>query len=114
METIKKTPNFHQNAYVSAEISDLESLGWDFLSDHESVAQSQEISLEEAIRYNHTHYHVNIKVNEDGRTGWYFQQNAEFGNEVSDIEPTGDDEQTIKDLYQLHSEDKLWHIYEGQ
>jgi hypothetical protein len=109
METLKF--NFANNFRTKAEIKDLEELGWSFDSDYASIAEAQGITEEEAKEWENENYHVVIQVDEEGKTEWYFQntmKDQQGISETSDKESTGDDEQTIKDLNQLYSEDKLW------
>ena len=70
-----------------------------------------ELTEENAWDYVYSTYHVEITVNEEGKTFWRYvnTQKSDNGiNEGSDNEATGDDEQTLEDLKQLHSEGKLW------
>lgn len=91
--------NFHKSAKASVWMSDLADLGWEL---------SDEIDSEDT-------YHIDITVDEKGKTFWNLtntQREQEGIWEGSDMEKTGDDEQTIKDLYKLHSEGKLWDVRE--
>ena len=101
-------PNFHKNAQARVSFCDLDNLGWDFTSIYEGVAQAQGITFDEAKRYENENYYILIQVTENGGTTMTVaKDNTSYGSEW-----TGDDEQTIKDLYQLHSEGKLWNITE--
>ncbi len=98
--------NFAKNFTAKVEIADLEKLGWEFSPTYEDVSKAKGISEEEAKIWENENYHVEIEVREDGSTFWASCSND--GNNFSDKEATGDDQQTIEDLEKLHSEGKLW------
>lgn len=109
METTKF--NFTKNFTAKSEIADLEKLGWEFDPTYKDVAKAKGISYEEAKDWENENYHVEIVVDDEGATFWrtvHTQREAEGINEGSDNEKTGDDQQTIEDLKQLHKEGKLW------
>ena len=94
--------NFGKNFTANAEIADLEKLGWTLDFDENNDEEKKE---------NNEKYHVEITVNEEGKTFWRILNTSKYDNginEGSDNEETGDDKQTIKDLNQLHEEGKLW------
>lgn len=101
--------NFGKNFTANAGINDLQRLGWEF--DVDDTAEALNISLENAWDYIVQTYHVEITVNENGKTFWNYVNTQKADNgifEGSDREFTGDDRQTIKDLKQLHEEGNIW------
>jgi hypothetical protein len=101
--------NFAKNFYANVEIADLMRLGWEF--DVEDTAEALGLSEEGAWDYVCRTYHVEIKVDENGKTFWRYvnSQKADNGiDEGSDNESTGDDEQTIQDLEKLSKVGMLW------
>ena len=109
MQTTKL--NFGKNFRASVEIAELEKLGWEFDPTYEDVAKAKDITEEEAKAYENDNYHVEITVDQDGKTfnrTVNTQQKANGINEGSDDEATGDDAQTIEDLKKLYAEGKLW------
>ena len=102
---------FEKNFAASVEIAELEKLGWEFESTYLDVAEAKGISEEKAKAYENENYHVEITVDEDGKTfdrTVSKKQIANGINEGSDNAATGDDAQTIEDLKKLHAEGKLW------
>lgn len=95
METTNQNIDFSKNVRVSAEIQDLINLGWvlDDIIDAEN-------------------HHIEITVTDESKTLWCIVKTVTENNtfEGSDNEDTGDDEQTIKDIQKLYSENKLWDI----
>ena len=107
METTKF--NFAKNFTAKAEMRDLMRLGWEF--DIEDTMNALDLTEENAWDYVCKTYHVEIKVDEDGSTFWRYVNTQKSNNgidEGSDNEATGDDEQTIEDLKELHAEGNLW------
>lgn len=92
-----ETPNFYRSVKVSVYIQDLADLGWEL---------SDELDSQD-------NYHIDITVDDEGKTSWCLTNTEKMRNRIwegSDKEATGDDEQTIKDLYVLYSKGSLFNI----
>ena len=118
METKLNPQNYYNKQFpfknsfrVSAEVADLEQLGWDF--DYQETADAMGITLEEARSYVYETYHIDITVNEDGKTFWNYTNTHKQEDgywEGSDKEPTGDDQATMNDIRHLYSQNRLWNV----
>ena len=89
-------PNVEPGQY-EIEIAELESLGWDFWPEYDQIRDFRypEKSNEEIQKEWHRLYNVIVTVHENGITEWRFDAGAAFSNN----QHTGDDDQTIKDVY---------------
>lgn len=107
METTKL--NFAKNFRANVEMRDLMRLGWEF--DIEDTMKALNLTEKNAWDYVCQTYHIEINVDENGNTFWNYVNSQEAGRgifEGSEREATGDDKQTIEDLKQLSSQEKLW------
>ena len=103
-----KKIDFSKNFTARVEIEDLEKRGWDFTYLYEEVSNAQQISIEEAEKWEKENYCVLIDVNERGGTTYAMCQKAHYGNECYSQGDTGDNSATIQDLKALYQEGLLW------
>ena len=102
---------FAKNFRANVEISELEKLGWEFEATYLDVAEALGIAEKEAKNYENENYHVEITVDENGKT---FDRTVKTNQKINGIDEgsdkklTGDDFQTIEDIKKLHAEGKLW------
>jgi hypothetical protein len=121
MENQIESIDFSKNIRVSAEIQDLENLGWNFERAYEDVLlayqsayksdhgeEDNTYNIERAAEYEYQNYHIVIFVDQNGSAFWSTQSNSR--NEISDREWAGEDEKTIEDIVTLHSKGLLWNI----
>lgn len=121
MENQIESIDFSKNIKVSAEIADLENLGWNFERVYEGVflayqnayksehgEKDHTFDMNSAGEYEYRNYHIVIFVDENGSAFWCTQSNYE--NEISDREWTGEDDKTIQDIIFLNSKGLLWNI----
>ena len=91
---------------IDVGIDVLQTQGWDFDTYHESRAEVQGITKEQAERDNIQEYTavLTVRTNEDGELetfdAWYNYDS----NETTCREHTGDDEETIRDVVSLLNE----------
>ena len=99
-------------AFVSAkaEIADLESLGWNFDSLYEKVANAVGVPFEYAKKDQQENYCIRIMVDEYGKTSYSRCQKKHLGEREFEHGVTGDDVKTLKDLETLFDQGKLWDV----
>lgn len=99
-EVVLESPNLYYNVQCCVNIDDLIKLGWDFFPEEPNEDPDK--------------YHIEITVDDEGKTTYCIVNTDKLVNnriwEGSDRMPTGDDEQTIKDLYTLYDQGKIWKI----
>lgn len=105
MQTEIKTIKDFKNTCAYVEIPVLENIGWDFYRDYKEIAEAQNISMDEAKEYLHSHYFAVIEVDENLKT-FTWEEHKRL-NEFSDKEETGDNVQTFNDLIDLYKADQI-------
>lgn len=91
-------------------IEDLEDLGWDFSNIYQEVSDAQELSLEDAEKWEKDHYHVELRFFSNGGVDYFMCENAEYGNNHGSAEDCGDSEEAQKDLKKLIASGKIWEV----
>ena len=97
-----------KNFSARVEIIHLEQKGWDFSDLYQEVANAQQLSIEDAQKWDKENYCVAVTVNEDGGSYYEMCQKAHYGNECFYQGDTGDNEATIQDLKELYENGLLW------
>ena len=103
-----KDLNVSKNFSARVEIADLEQRGWDFTYFYQDVSDAQQISAEDAEKWEKENYCVSIDVDADGKTFYATCQKAHYGSEIFNQGYTGDSAETIKDLQELNEKGLLW------
>lgn len=106
--TLLTKNHFQKNFSASAEITDLEALGWDFTEYYQNNAEYYDISFDQSKEQVQAFYFVRLHVNEYGAT--FFELLNYESRDSSHYEETGDDDKTIEDLMTLYQEDGLWDV----
>lgn len=93
------------------EIEHLENIGWDFSQLYEGVAAAQQMSLEDAEKWEKENYHVRLYNNGYGVL-WIPSHNTH--GDTGDSEDPGDAEQAERDVQELYNAGLLWEVMEGE